>query len=148
MPSLSPPPPKPYTPMSFSSSEGHQPFPLTATDWIIVFNTHLPKYDKKTRKAAEKAQKNAHPGHANNGSANHEFLENLKHDVRKAWGDVLHRLLSVGLKFRIQDWGNGRLAIFLWCPESVLAREVYRSRCVLHILLYALNWTKFNTTYG
>ncbi|KAJ3298545.1 hypothetical protein HK104_010600 [Borealophlyctis nickersoniae] len=85
------------------------PFPLPATDWIIVFNPRVALPKKK-----------------NPALASSEQTEKTR--ARKAWDDVVTRLLKVGLKFQIREWGSGRLAIFVWCPDGILAREVYRSR--------------------
>ncbi|KAJ3041892.1 hypothetical protein HK097_002156, partial [Rhizophlyctis rosea] len=88
------------------------PFPLQQTDWVIVFNARIgyPKSKVATTVAGK------------------ETIEKEKARARTAWDDVVTRLLSVGLKFQIRDWGEGRVALFVWCPKSVLSREVYRSR--------------------
>ncbi|RKO90121.1 calcium-activated chloride channel-domain-containing protein, partial [Blyttiomyces helicus] len=41
---------------------------------------------------------------------------------------VISRLLDVGLRFRIDNWDPTRLAIFIHCPDEIIARESYKSR--------------------
>ncbi|KAJ3016571.1 hypothetical protein HKX48_003960 [Thoreauomyces humboldtii] len=97
-------------------------FRLTETDWIIIFDTKPPASSKKTQ--AVKAHRGADP--VPNPAP--EETEDANASAMQAWEDVVSRLLSVHLAFRIQDWGRGKLAIYVRCPDRVLKREVYRSR--------------------
>ncbi|KND04057.1 uncharacterized protein SPPG_01501 [Spizellomyces punctatus DAOM BR117] len=116
---------KPQTNSYEERGDNGDSFPFTATDWVIVFNTRINKKDtsSKTQLKGTQAAPSATP------NVDH-FYDGAKADVRKAWADVVSRLLAVGLKFRVQKWDEIRLAIFVYCPEKVLAREVYRSRVV------------------
>ncbi|KAI9098173.1 calcium-activated chloride channel-domain-containing protein [Phlyctochytrium arcticum] len=88
-------------------------FPLTQTDWVLVFNTgglSIPKPNAP----AEKSPK----------------TEEIKGSVKRAWTDVIQRLMSVGLQFRVLPWDAKRVGVFVYCPEKILMREVYRSRVI------------------
>ncbi|TPX61719.1 hypothetical protein PhCBS80983_g00991 [Powellomyces hirtus] len=88
-------------------------FPLNETDWIVVFNSRAGTLPKPTTKQANEQPK---------------LAEDSKTAALQAWDDIVSRLLAVHLQFRIQDWGNGKLALFVRCPNKVIQREVYRSR--------------------
>ncbi|KAJ3034853.1 hypothetical protein HDV00_004585 [Rhizophlyctis rosea] len=88
------------------------PFPLTQTDWVIVFNPKIAFPKSKLAATVEGKQ----------------TIDRERTRARAAWDDVITRLLNVGLKFQIKEWEKGRLAVFVWCPKTVLAREAYRSR--------------------
>ncbi|KAJ3187069.1 hypothetical protein HDU85_007107 [Gaertneriomyces sp. JEL0708] len=105
-------------PSSAHATIGDKSFPLSATDWVIVFRACLSRAPQKHTRT----------------SADETAFAQERADTRKAWDDIISRLLGVGLRFQIQQWNNGkagkpeRLAIFVHCPDEILAREIYRSR--------------------
>ncbi|KAJ3179606.1 hypothetical protein HDU87_002812 [Geranomyces variabilis] len=95
-----------------NGSDSSSAFPITQSDWILVFNTKPP---------------GGKPFPTKHQSID-SIAEEYKNAALQAWDEVITRLLAVHLAFRIEDWGQGKLALFIHCPDAVLQREVYRSR--------------------
>ncbi|KAI8815815.1 calcium-activated chloride channel-domain-containing protein [Fimicolochytrium jonesii] len=104
-------PPRSQAVPSADSAKDQTTFAAHQTDWIIVFNTKLPRATAK--------------------GLTPEALDDRKGAVLQAWDDVISRLLSVKLTFQVQQWGSPeKLAILVRCPDDVLRREIYRTRVI------------------